>query len=322
MNCKKCGSPLTENDQFCKVCGAAINETSVPSTNTVGNYMNYSTPTNSMNNPMGQPMNSSTNNSINNSTNNNTNNNMNNNINNNINNNMNNNVNNGSAWANSYNSQPTYNQMPQKNNGNTKFIIIGIVIAVAIFAGIIIVGMFSGDNETSNGGTSSNGGSSSQVSKSTYNVKFKGFTFKIPTNLVYETETDSIILGDEEGTWATYIGVIEGSYSQMLANKSKLQGVYQQMGYTSSAAIEKTIGGMPFITLEISMSGTNALLGLAKANSMNLFGITAYNIDNEYDYKLLETVSSILNTAEYTGETNNMSVFEKVDMSGISSLAK
>lgn len=298
MNCKKCGSPLTENDQFCKSCGAAANETSASNMNTVGNNMNYSTPTNNMSSSVGQPMNSSINNGMNNST------------------------NNQPAWANSYNSQPTYNQMPQKNNGNTKFIIIGIVIAVAIFAGIIIVGMFSGDNETSNGGTSSNGGSSSQVSKSTYNVKFKGFTFKIPTNLVYETETDSIILGDEEGTWATYIEVIEGSYSQMLANKSKLQGVYQQMGYTSSAAIEKTIGGMPFITLEISMSGTNALLGLAKANSMNLFGITAYNIDNEYDYKLLETVSSILNTAEYTGETNNMSVFEKVDMSGISSLAK
>lgn len=298
MNCKKCGSPLTENDQFCKSCGTAANETPVPNTNMVGNDMNYVAPTNNMSSPVGQSMNSSINNGMNNST------------------------TNQPAWANSYNSQPTYNQMPQKNNGNTKFIIIGIVIAVAIFAGIIIVGMLSGDNATSNGGTSSNGGSPSQVSKSTYNVKFKGFTFKIPTNLVYETATDSIILGDEKGTWATYIEVIEGSYSQMLANKSKLQGVYQQMGYTSSAAVEKTIGGMSFITLEISMSGTNALLGLAKANPMNLFGITAYNIDNEYDYKLLETVSSILNTAEYTGETNNMSVFEKVDMSGISSLAK
>ena len=25
MNCKVCGSPITENDQFCKNCGAAVN---------------------------------------------------------------------------------------------------------------------------------------------------------------------------------------------------------------------------------------------------------------------------------------------------------
>lgn len=290
MNCKKCGSPLAENDQFCKNCGAVVNETSVPNMNIAGNDVNYTAFTNHIDSQAEQTMNNS--------------------------------MNNQTAWANSYNSQPTYNQMPQKNNENIKFIIIGIIIAVAVFAGIIMIGMFSDDKETLNSGISSNGGNSSQVNNSAYSVKFKGFTFKIPTNLVYETGTDSIVLSDEGGTWATYIEVVKGSYSQMLANKNQLQGVYQKMGYTSSAAVEKTIGGMPFITLEISMSGTNALLGLAKANSMNLFGITAYNLDNEYDYNLLETVSSILSSAEYTGETNNMSVFEKVDMSGLSELAK
>ena len=30
MNCKTCGSPLTENDQFCKTCGAAVNAQNAP----------------------------------------------------------------------------------------------------------------------------------------------------------------------------------------------------------------------------------------------------------------------------------------------------
>ena len=55
---------------------------------------------------------------------------------------------------------------------------------------------------------------------------------------------------------------------------------------------------------------------------MNIFGITAYNVENEYDYKLLEKVSSILKSAEYTGTTNIMSIFEKVDMNRIAELAK
>lgn len=298
MNCKKCGSPLTENDQFCKSCGAAANETSASNMNTVGNNMNYSTPTNNMSSPVGQPMNSSINNGMNNST------------------------NNQPAWANSYNSQPTYNQMPQKNNGNTKFIIIGIVIAVAIFAGIIIVGMFSGDNETSTGGSSSNGGSSSQVSKSTYNVKFKGFTFSIPDNLIYEEDNGVLMIGDELGTWAAQIELEQGSFAQLQANKSQLQSVMQQSGFTSSIAQEKTIGGVNFITLEISASGTNAIAALAKANSMYFIGVTAYNQDNDFDYSLLEKIAPVVSSASYTGETTNMESNTKLDMSGIAGLAK
>ena len=79
---------------------------------------------------------------------------------------------------------------------------------------------------------------------------------------------------------------------------------------------------MSFITLELTKSGTNALLALTKANSMNVFGLTIYNIENEFDYDLLKTLSTILKEAEYTGASNSMSTFENIDMSGISSLAK
>lgn len=291
MNCKKCGFQLTENDQFCKNCGTPVNNVSVQNNNGVLNSQVSQNHTQSniqqkdvlqqSTNSYKQPTMQQT------------------------------------SWTNGYNAQPM-SQAPKNNN--TKFIIIGIIVAVVIVGVIMAISIFS-DIKSNNSGTNSDG-SSVVNNNSSYTVKFKNFTFKIPTNLIYETQTDAILLGDEEGTWAAYIEVIEGSYSQMLSNKSQLQSVYQSMGYTSSAAVEKTIGGMPFITLEISKSGTNALLGLAKANSMNLFGITAYNMDNEYDYKLLETVSSILSSAEYSSGTNNISVFEKPDMSGIEGLAK
>lgn len=288
MNCKKCGFQLTENDQFCKNCGTPVNSTSVQNNNEGLENQNTQTYTQQQNVSQ-QPMNNYSQPAM-----------------------------QQPSWTSGYNAQPI-NQAPK--NSNTKFIIIGIIVAVAIVGIIVAISAFGG-NKSNNSGTNNGGSSVVNNSNSSYTVKFNGFTFKIPTNLVYETQSDAVLLGDEEGTWAAYIEVIEGSYSQMLSKKSQLQSVYQSMGYTSSAAVEKTIGGMPFITLEISKSGTNALLGLAKANSMNLFGITAYNVENEYDYKLLETVSSILSTAEYSGATNNMSVFEKPDMSGIAELAK
>lgn len=313
MNCKKCGAPLAENDIFCKNCGAAVNEMNaqnniggVQSTSNQNEFNNVQQP---INNGLGveqlnnyqQPMNN---------------------------------------YNNSYNYQPLYNQPPKNNN--TKFILLGICIAVVLVVGIILIYVFvgkdnseiSGDGsnntgtttgENNNSGTTTddnkNDDSSSVNNTSNYTVKFKGFTFKIPTNLVYETEIDSILLGDEDGTWATYIEVIEGSYNQILSNKNQLQTIYQQQGYSANPAVEKNIGGVNFLTLEISKSGYNALLGFSKANSMYLFGTTTYNLDNEYDYEVLKTISSILSSAEFNSEANNMSTFEKVDMSGISGLA-
>ncbi len=286
MNCKKCGFQLTENDQFCKNCGTPVDNMSVQNNNEGLNSQGYSQsnmqqqsmPQQSMNNYSQPAMQQP-------------------------------------SWTSGYNAQPI-SQTPK--NSNAKFIIIGIIAAIAI-VGIIVAISAVGGNKLNN-----SGGGSSVInnSNSSYTVKFNGFTFKIPTNLVYETQSDSIILGDEDGTWAACIEVCKGYYSKVLSNKGELQGRYQSIGYTSSAAVEKTIGGMSFITLELSKDGTNSLFGITKANSMNLFGVTAYNIDNEYDYTLLEKISSILSTAEYNGETNNMSIFEKPDMSGIADLAK
>ena len=283
MNCKKCGFQLTESDQFCKNCGAPVNNISAQNPSaTLGsqNMQGYSQP-GVMNQSNVQPSTQYG----------------------------------QQSWTNGYNLQST--SQIQKNS-NTKFIIIGIVVVLAIVGIVVAISAFSG-NKTNNSGIN-NGGSS--AANSSYTVKFNGFTFKIPTNLVYEVEEDCIALGDEEGTWTAFIEVSEGSYSQLLSNKSQIQSVYQADGFISSVAAEKTIGGMSFITIELSKDGTNSILGWSKANSMNLFSIVAYNINNEYDYKLLEKVSSILKSAEYTGTTNNISTFEKVDMNRIAELAK
>jgi hypothetical protein len=218
------------------------------------------------------------------------------------------------AWTNSYNAQPNYNQAPQ-NNSNVKFIILGVIIVVAIIAIALAFNLNFGNKNSNQPNTNSNNASS-------YKVKFKGFTFKIPSNLVYETQTNAVVISDEEGTWSTCLEVAEGSFEQVLSNKSKLQSVYQQQGYTASSAIEKAIGGVSFITIELSKSGENGLLGIAKANSMYVFGVTAFNLDNEFDYNLLKNVSSVLSSAEYTGDTANIKPFDNFDLSDISELAK
>lgn len=282
MNCKKCGSPLSENDQFCKYCGATVDAQTEQ--NSVQQSMN-----NSMNQqPMNQQVYQQSQQNY-----------------------------NQSAWTNGYN--PNYKQ--PKSNGNLKYVIIGVVIVVIIFAVVILVSMFNNkDNTYSEEPT---GGSEiTNTSNKTYKVNFKGFTFSIPDNLVYEAKDDILYIGDEEGTWLTQLELQQGSFAQLKGNKSQFPSIMQQNGYTCSAAAEKTLGGVEFITMEIAYGSEKAIAALAKANSMYFIGITAFNKDNDIDYKLLEKIAPIINSVEQTSVSNSITPNNSFDFSSFSDLAK
>ena len=302
MNCKKCGSLLTENDQFRKNCGASViaQEEQNNVQQSVNNQADLMQQT--VNNqpdltqhPMNiaQPINNMQQNYSN---------------------------SNQNSWQNNYNPTPNYQQ--QKPNSNGKFIGIGIAVVVVI-VGIIFGMKFFGNGGNNNYSGGNSGGSEiSNNTNSTYSVRFKGFTFKIPTNLIYNTDSDTLYIGDEADTWQAAIVVVSGSFNQLQSNKNNLITVYQQAGYGAANVNQKTYGGLDFITIELTHSGQKAILGFAKANSMYLFGATTYNLDNSFDYNLLSNVAKVLSTAEYSGETNNISGFNKVDMGPVSDLVK
>ena len=249
MNCRQCGSPLTENDQFCKRCGTAVNVQSVSQS------VNTQPQNNSMaNENYGQSNYSNAN---------------------------------QPTWTNSYGVQCP---VPKKND-NTKFIIIGVIIVVLVAVIAIIIGMISSfggngntdtpiNNGTSNNGTSdinNSGNSGNTVTQTSfYKVNFNGFTVNIPDNLVYEQSGDVLVVGNEEDTWLAQIELIEGSYVQLKNNSGQMQQLLQKQGLTSSAAQIRNVGGVEFITLEVSSSGQNAIFAYAKANSMYVFAFTIF----------------------------------------------
>ena len=225
--------------------------------------------------------------------------------------------------------QPTINAQPfqqamaqgvtgqQKQSDNIKFIVIGAIAIVAIIAGVFL---FLTLNKTTKGQATPV--ETTPVTAKAYKVNFKGFTFTIPDKLVYEQNANVLAVGDEVGSWVVYLEVQQGSFAQLKTRKSQLASIMQQSGYTCAQAVEKKLGGTEFITMEISKSGEKAIAALAKLNSMNFAGITALTRDNEYDYKILEKIAPIINSAEQAQETNNMEITSNVDMSSFAELAK
>ena len=180
------------------------------------------------------------------------------------------------------------------------------------------------DNSSNNTNNEDTPSQATPVSdSSSYKVSIAGFTFSVPDNYIYQTEGNSLMVGDEEGIWMAAFEIAQGSFSQLEANMGQLQPALQQGGYTVSAASKKTIGGVDLITLEASYSGANMLLAMARANSMYFVGITCISLNNDFDYSILEKVAPIISSVEYEGDsTFNIETTGKLDMNIISPYAQ
>ena len=162
-----------------------------------------------------------------------------------------------------------------------------------------------------------------QQSPKTYKVNYNGFTFAVPDNLVYKLDTTAMYIGDEADTWLAKIEIAQGSYEQLSANKGQLHTVLIQSGIPNvKPAEEKTLGGLTYLTMEANSSGTNVLASLTKINAMYFAFVLSQNKDNEFDYKVLETIAPIISSATPTDTTNNMSSDVQVSGGAFAGLAQ
>lgn len=297
MNCKKCGFLLAENDQFCKNCGETVNspinnmgaQSSVEQNN-VGAFPQPNTVS-------AQPINNAQSSFV---------------------------MNNNQPGTQNGNIPVYNNQSTNKQSNSGKYIAIGLVAVVIIAAVVLTVSMLMNKKVGNDGNdVKDKGGSTTTTAASSYKVTFDDFVFEIPDNLIYQESDGQLAIGDEEGTWSAAILTLEGSFTTLLANKNQIQSNMINNGYTASAAVEKTLGGLKFITLEVLASGESTLVAYTKLNAMNIAIITMVNANNDFDYKLLEDLAPIIKSASYVGGTqHNISSGIKIDTSFTSELAK
>ena len=191
--------------------------------------------------------------------------------------------------------KPSKGIMDKIKNVNSKYIIMGVLGLLVVII-IVLVCILIGTNSKANSGSSN---ADLVLSNNAYKVNFGGFVFTIPGSYIYDKSDQVLMVGDEKGTWLAQFEIAEGSFEQLKKNKNKVQALLKQNGYESTSAEEKAVGGVDFITFELTISGVDKmLLGYAKINAMYFVPVTLQNIDNKIDYKLLERVAPIIKAIE------------------------
>ena len=190
------------------------------------------------------------------------------------------------------------------NQGNSKLVLAGVVLAVVILIGIFI---FIG-NGNSLGGKEVGKGGEVEKDVPTYTVKVSGFSFKVPQTYIYEVSNGYLLLTDETDSWILRLSVQKMSYESLKTNMEQLKPTAEKKGYKAEEAEVKTFSGVELIKFNFEASGMKYNGGYAKINSMYLATIEGFNQDNTYDEDLLKKAAAIIKTAEYTGDTANMEI--------------
>lgn len=277
MNCKQCGFPVSENDQFCKNCGAVVvipNETEVVN-ESVNEMVNAS------NEVVTQEMTPQVTNE---------------------------NVGVTPVEVKPEESVPveqTVPVAPESKPNNAKYILIG-VIAIAVIAAVVIVILNRKPKEEPVPQEET------KVVVKDYKVNFNNYKMTIPGDLIYEKSGEQLLVGDEKETWIAVLEFGDINFNTLKNKKSTLKPAFEKHGYTCTEAEEKTIGGVEFITLEATSGSEKAIIGYTKINAMHALCITAYNVNGTIDYKIIESLSSLIKSIEYDENAKGMNYNQKI----------
>lgn len=312
MKCNNCGADLGANDVFCSNCGTPVQKESTKSNDQNENMYTYERNVNQQ--QQQKP------------------------------------INQNYGQANNY-GQP---YQKTKNAGDIVKICIGTLVGIIILAAIVFI-IYSvmsaldkknndadiSNNPTSTSSSTINNNSSavttpisnnqssavttsvSNNKSSSYKVNYAGFKLYIPDNLIYEMDytNDAVLIGDAERTWITQFLIKQGSFEQLKKNKNQLRTYLLQEFSAYNANVKdatiETIGGVEFILLECEAAGEKMLIGYAGLNSMYSACFTMTNEDNNFNRDLLKDLATIIDTAEYTGDSQYLKTNENIKLTDV-----
>lgn len=125
------------------------------------------------------------------------------------------------------------------------------------------------------------------------------YTFKIPTEYKYDKLDSGVIIYDTKGTWRIYIKASPGSYDNMASAKVSIEESLKTESINVVSIKESKIGDKNHLIIETSKNLVNRLMAFVNAGNDHVFYIEIVNVDNNFNYDILEVADDIINNVEF-----------------------
>lgn len=145
-----------------------------------------------------------------------------------------------------------------------------------------------------------------------------GYTYKIPEIYTYDKSDGGLFIYDEADSFRIYIRTDAGLYTDLTGAKNSIRATMVENGVNVENVRELKSNDVEFLIFETITRLNNRIIAFADAKEDHVFYLEIVNVNNGFDYDVLDIAADILKNANPEGTTTAM---EKIDVVNISDVS-
>lgn len=145
-----------------------------------------------------------------------------------------------------------------------------------------------------------------------------GYTYKIPESYTYDKNDGGLLIYDEADSFRIYIRTDAGLYTDLTGAKNSIRATMVENGVNVENVRELKSNDVEFLIFETITRLNNRIIAFADAKEDHVFYLEIVNVNNGFDYDVLDIAADILKNANPEGTTTAM---EKIDVVNISDVS-
>lgn len=145
-----------------------------------------------------------------------------------------------------------------------------------------------------------------------------GYTYKIPDAYTYDKSDGGVLIYDENDTFRIYIRTNEGLYTDLTGAKNSIRASMAENSVNVENVRELKSNDVEFLIFETITRLNNRIVAFADAKNDHVFYLEIVNVNNSFDYDVLDIAADILKNATFEETTTSMEKIDIVDISDVS----